>query len=246
MSESLNGKTALVTGGGRRIGREISLELARAGADVVVHVNASKDEGQLVVDEIRAMGRRAALVIADQGSVKEVERACREADAALGPISYLVNNAAIWPHTRLDETTQEDFDLAVSVNMRGPFFWARYLGPPMKARGHGAIVNIADVMAERPLTTCIPYCMAKAGIVSMTYALARALAPSVRVNAIGPGPIAFPTDYPSDSAAADIAKTLARREGEPNHVAHAVRFLCEHDYITGVFLPVDGGFRFGL
>ena len=82
MSESLNGKTALVTGGGRRVGREISLELARAGADVVVHVNASKDEGQLVVDEIRAMGRRAALVIADQGSVKEVERACRSASVS--------------------------------------------------------------------------------------------------------------------------------------------------------------------
>lgn len=243
---SLAGRTALVTGAGVRIGREIALELARAGADIVVHVNSSRARGEETLREVLAMGRRGHLVRADQGDTGAIARACEEARGALGAIDILVNNAAIWPHCRFEESTEADFDLAVSVNMRGPYFWARHLGPGMKARGWGAIVNIADVMAERPLTDCIPYCMAKAGIVCMTTALARALAPSVRVTAIGPGPIAFPVGYPEGESAKDIARTLARRQGHPADVARAVRFLCENEYITGVMLPVDGGFRHGL
>ena len=246
MNAGLAGRTALVTGAGVRIGREIALELARAGADIAVHVNGSMEQGAGTVREVGVLGRRACLVRADQGDPAQIERACRQAVDALGPIDILVNNAAIWPHCNFAESTQEDFDLAVSVNMRGPYFWTRHLGPQMKARGWGAIVNIADVMADRPLTDCIPYCMAKAGVVCMTTALARALAPSVRVTAIGPGPIAFPEGYPQGAAAQDIARTLARRQGHPADVARAVRFLCENEYITGIMLPVDGGFRHGL
>ncbi len=246
MTPALAGRTALVTGAGVRIGREIALELARAGADIVVHVNASEARGADTVREVQALGRRASLVRADQADTAAIERACHEAADALGPIDILVNNAAIWPHCAFGESTQEDFDLAVSVNMRGPYFWARHLGPQMKARGWGAIINIADVMADRPLTDCIPYCMAKAGVVCMTMALARALAPAVRVTAIGPGPIAFPEGYPEGAAAKDVARTLARRQGHPADIARAVRFLCENEYITGVMIPVDGGFRHGL
>jgi len=247
MSElPLSGETALVTGAGKRIGKAIALELARAGADVVVHVNSSRAEGEESAAEIRAIGRRAAVVVADQRDVAAIKRACDEAEAALGPVSLLVNSAAIWPHVDIAECTQEDFDLAIEVNLRGPFFWARYLGAAMKARGHGAIVSIADVTADRPWADSIPYCISKAGIISMTYGLAKALAPAVRVNAIGPGPILYPPDYPDALKQKDRDATLRGWEGSPEDIARAARFLLESPNVTGVFLPVDGGFRFGV
>jgi NAD(P)-dependent dehydrogenase (short-subunit alcohol dehydrogenase family) len=242
----LNGEIALVTGAGRRIGRAIALELACAGADVIVHVNASLDEGEAAATEIRALGRRAAVVQADQRDPAAIARACREAATALGPVSILVNNAAIWPRTPLDECSREDYDRALEVNLRGPFFWARELGPAMRERGGGAIVSLADVSADRPWPDSLPYCMSKAGIVAMTYGLARALAPAVRVTAVAPGPICFPADYTAAQAAADRAATLRGREGSPDDIARAVRFLCESRNITGIVLPVDGGFRFGI
>ncbi|MDX2175206.1 MAG: SDR family oxidoreductase [Candidatus Sumerlaeia bacterium] len=244
MAEELLGKRALVTGAGKRIGKEIALELARAGADLVVHVNSSPTEGEATAAAVRALGRRASVVRADQRDVAAVERACAEALAG-GPVDILVNSAAIWPHVELDSCAQEDFDLALEVNLRGPFFWARHLGPAMRARG-GCIVNIADVTADRPWADSIPYCMAKAGVVAMTYGLAKALAPKVRVNAIGPGPMIFPPDYPDDLKEKDLEATLLRREGSPADIARAVRYFAANDYVTGVFLPVDGGFRFGI
>lgn len=246
MDGKLTGRIALVTGAGRRVGRAIALELARAGADVVVHVNSSLAEGEQTAADIRALGRRAAVVRADQRSVAAIESACREAEAALGPIDLLVNCAALWPAVRLEQCTQEDFDLAIETNLRGPFFWARHLGPAMKARGFGAIVNIADVTADRPRNNCLPYEISKAGVVTMTYGLAKALAPEVRVNAIGPGPVMLPAEYPPELKGQDLAATLLGRVGGADAIATAVRFLFEHDFITGVLLPVDGGFRFGV
>lgn len=240
----LGGRRALVTGAGKRIGRATALELAAAGADVVVHVNRSMDEGREVVEEIRAMGRRSVLLQADQSDVAAIRRACDEAVEAMGGIDILVNNAAIWPEAVLDETTEEDFDLAINANLKGPFFWARYLGPPMKKAGWGVIVSLADVNTDRPSPRHLPYCIAKAGILAMTYGLAKALGPEVRVNAIGPGPMIFPDDYPEWKKDADREATLLGREGCGEDIARAVRFLCEHDYITGVLLPVDGGMRF--
>lgn len=244
--KTLLGEVALVTGAGKRVGREIALELARAGEDVVVHVNRSSEEGAATAAEVTALGQRSAVVSADQRDVAAIERACLSARDALGPVTLLVNSAAIWPHADPLACTQEDFDLAVEVNLRGPFFWSRFLGAEMKRAGHGAIVSIADVSTDRPWVDALPYCVAKAGIVSMTYGLAKAYAPEVRVNAVGPGPILFPPDYPEDRRAADRAATLRGTEGEPADIARAVRFLFESPNITGVLLPVDGGYRFGI
>ena len=245
-TRSLAGEVALVTGAGKRVGRAIALELARAGADVVVHVGRSVEEGRAVAAELEALGVRSAVVQADQRDVAAIRRACDEAEARLGPVSLLCNSAAIWPKVELDALEQEHFDLALEVNLRGPFFWARTLGARMKARGRGAIVSIADVSTDRPWVDSLPYCMAKAGVVSMTYGLAKALAPAVRVNAIGPGPILFPPDYPEQAKRRDRGATLRGREGEPADVARAVRFLMESPNVTGVLLPVDGGYRFGI
>lgn len=244
--KSLVGEVALVTGAGKRIGRAIALELAAAGAHVLVHVNSSRAEGEATIGEIEHAGGRAALLQADQRSVPAIEAACAEAPKFFGPVSILVNSAAIWPHCTLETTGQEEFDLAIEVNLRGPFFWARHLGLEMKRRGGGCIVNLADVDTDRPRLEGLPYTLSKAGVISMTYGLAKALAPQVRVSAIGPGPILFPPDYPQDRIDEDRRRTLRGREGKPEDIARTVRFLCESPNITGVFLPVDGGFRFGI
>lgn len=235
-----------MTGAGVRVGRAIALELARAGCDVAVHVNRSRGPGEDTAAEVEALGSRSAVVTADQRDVDAIRAACDAAEAQLGPIDWLVNSAAIWPQVDVERTTQEDFDLALEVNLRGPFFWAQTLGPRMRARGGGAIVSIADVSTDRPWVDSLPYCMAKAGVVSMTFGLAKALAPDVRVNAIGPGPVLFPPDYPAERAAADRAATLRGREGTAEDIARAARFLLEAENVTGVLLPVDGGYRFGI
>ena len=240
------GTRALVTGAGIRVGREIALELARAGCDVVVHVNRSRGPGDAVADEIRALGRKAHVVAADQRDVDAIRVACADAERALGPIDWLVNSAAIWPHVALEQTEQADFDLALETNLRGPFFWARTLGVGMRERGRGTIVNIADVSVDRPWVDSLPYGLAKAGVEAMTYGLAKALAPSVRVNAVAPGPVLFPPNYPEARVQADREATLRGREGSAEDIARAVRFLCESENITGVLLPVDGGYRFGI
>jgi len=243
---SLAGQVALVTGAGKRIGRAIALELGRAGADVVVHVKDSAGEGEGVVAELGEFGVRASVVVADQRDVAAVSAACESARAQLGTVTILVNSAAVWPRVDLDETGQEDFDLALETNLRGPFFWARHLGPEMVRAGGGCIVSIADVTADRPWADSLPYCMAKAGLISMTLGLAKALAPSVRVNAIGPGPILFPPNYGEAEKDADRSATLRGREGSPDDIARTVRFFAESPNVTGTFLPVDGGFRFGI
>jgi pteridine reductase len=240
------GKVALVTGAGKRIGKAIALALAEAGYDVAVHVNRSLVEGNAVAKEIEAMGRRAGVVQADQRSVESIERACQEASTRLGPVTCLVNSAAVWPQTTLESCTQEDVDLSLEVNLRAPFFWAKFLGLKMKELGGGVIINIADVSVDRPRIDGLPYEMSKAGVVTMTYGLAKALAPTVRVNAISPGPIVFPPGYPEEKKQAERDATLLGREGDEASIAKAVCFLAGHDYITGVVLPVDGGFRFGI
>ena len=242
----LEGRAALVTGAGRRIGRAVALHLARLGCRLAVHVGNSLDEGQALVDELRRAGRQAELFPADQRSVAEIEAACDAAEEAFGGIDLLVNSAALWPKAELESLTQEDFDLALEVNLRGPFFFARRLGLAMRARGRGAIVNIADVSGDRPLVDSLPYCAAKAGLVSITYGLAKALAPTVRVNAIGPGPILFPEGYPAEAAERDRRATLRGREGTPEDIAAAVVYLATAPNVTGVLLPVDGGYRFGI
>lgn len=245
MDPELQGRVALVTGAGRRVGRAIALDLGAAGADVVVHVNRSRGPGEEVAQELRALGVRAVVVAADQRDVDAIRAACAAAEQALGPVDLLVNSAATWPHADLASLTPEDFDEALEVNLRGPFFWALTLGRAMAARDGGAIVSLADVTTDRPDPAALPYALAKSGVVSMTYGLAKALAPKVRVNAIGPGPILFPEGYPEARAAADRAATLRGVEGRPEDVAAAVRYLAAAPNVTGVLLPVDGGYRFG-
>lgn len=240
MNSIPNPPVALVTGGPRRVGRAIALELARAGCDVAVHYHTSDDDARRTADDIRALGRRATLLKADLEDSAAAGSLPGRCAADLGRLDIVVNNAASF-----DEMSLESFDLArwnrtLAVNLTAPAVVAHHAAPLIQAGG--AIVNICDILAERPARNYIAYCAAKAGLVSLTHSLARTLAPRIRVNGVSPGIAAWPEHFTEDQKKALIARVPAQRAGTPDEVAAAVRFLAiDAVYVTGVVLAVDGG-----
>ena len=232
---------ALVTGAARRIGRAVSVGLAERGANVVVHYRGSCAEAGETTAQVEKLGRRAFAISADQSDWRAVEKCCGDVWERTGGIDVLVNNASIYRRTPLAAVTEKDWDEMLDTNLKGPFAFARFLGPRMKARGRGKIINVADVGAERVWPGYIPYCISKAGVVAMTRGLAKALAPQVQVNAIGPGAILWPDGAGEEQKRRVLAQVPLARMGSPVDIARAVLYLAENDYVTGTFLPVDGG-----
>lgn len=238
----LRGANALVTGGGHRLGRSIALALAQAGANVVIHYHSSEEKARATVDELRAFGVRADLIRADLSIVSEAERVVDEAAEQLGGLGILVNSAGIWGSTPLGTATQERWDELIATNVRAGFFATQRAAPYLK-QAHGAVVNIADVGVLRPWKNYTPYLVSKGAVVTMTEALAKDLAPEVRVNAIAPGPVLLPDDWTQEQAQQTIKTVLLKRLGSPEDIAQAALYLLSAPYITGVLLPVDGGQR---
>jgi pteridine reductase len=238
----LEGRTALVTGGALRVGRAIASSLGRRGANVGITYLTSEPEAGETVAELCRIGVRAHAIRCDQRDPASVAAAVREIEVALGPVDVLVNSAAIFRHTPFPEATVEDWDEHLEVNLRGPWLFCQAVGPAMRLRGTGAIVNMIDIAAERPYPGYLPYCISKAGLAAMTRGLAVALAPEVRVNGIAPGEVLWPDGFPEDQKAALLEKIPLRRIGSPEEVAAAVLYLTESsDFATGVILPLDGG-----
>jgi len=232
---NLTGKTALVTGAGKRLGREIALALARRGANIVVHYNTSIAEAQRVVKEIKALGVDAIAVKADQSNARQVRAAVKKA----GEIDVLVASAAVFRRTPFTSLTEEDWDFHIDANLKGPFLFALEAGKQMHA---GKIIFFADWAAMRPYRNYLPYLVSKAGIICLTKALAKELAPNIQVNAIAPGPVLLPDDFPAAEKRKVIKSTLVKRLGTPQDIVNSVLFLLEgSDFITGHVLVVDGG-----
>jgi pteridine reductase len=238
----LRGRWALVTGAARRVGRSIALALAERGANVVVHYNSSVDEARRTVDAIQALGVRAIAVQAELSRADDVARLAREAEERGGPIDVLVNNASNYLRVPFDQLTEAVWDASLDVNLKAPFLLAWHLGRAMKVRGHGRIVNLADWAGERPYNDYLPYCVAKAGVICLTKALAKALAPEVMVNAVAPGPVLPPEDLGEAERQGIVRATPLKRFGTPDDVARCVRFLAEEaGFSTGAVFLVDGG-----
>lgn len=238
----LRDKVVIVTGAARRVGRRIAVAMAEAGCDVVVHYRSSEAEAREVADAIRRLGRRATLVCADLDAPDAPRAIVEHAVAEHGRLDALVNNAASFPVTTIEDITHAAFTGILQTNLVGPVLLAAAAWPHFRKAGAGKVVNIADISAERPWSNYIAYCAAKAGLVNATKSLAAAMAPIVQVNAIAPGAAMFPEDKDAASRQAYIAKVPLRREGSPDDIARAVRFLlADGDYITGQVLAVDGG-----
>jgi NAD(P)-dependent dehydrogenase (short-subunit alcohol dehydrogenase family) len=241
VSSDLEGRRALVTGGAVRIGRTLSLALADMGLDVAVHYLTSAAAAEETASACRARGVRAVVVRGDLGSAAECARVVADAQAALGGIDVLVNSAANFLSAPFHETTEEQFDRALAVNLKGPFFCAQAVAPGMTARGFGRIVNMSDVAGLEPWPRFTAHSVAKAGVVMLTKSLAQALAPAITVNAIAPGTVLMPDGSSEAATQRSIEKTVLQRVGSPEDVAGALRYLLEAEYVTGHTLVVDGG-----
>jgi pteridine reductase len=228
-------KVALVTGGAIRVGRAIALELHAAGYTLAIHYNSSAKPAE----KLQAKLPGSTIHRANLANTDAIDALAAEVARAHRRIDLLVNSAAIFYPTPVGTVTQKQWDDLHHLNLRAPFFLAQAVRPFMPAGG--SIVNIADVGGTVPLAGFVPYGITKAGVISMTHGLARALAPDIRVNAVAPGPVLLPVYYDAKQRKRSIDQTLLKREGTAGDVARAVRFLAENDYITGVTLPVDGG-----
>jgi len=238
----LHERVALVTGGAHRLGRAIAIGLGQAGANVVVHYNRSADQARLVVQELELFGVQATAVGGDLSRVSEVERVVDTAVARWGRLDVLVNNAGIWGKTPIGTVTEQRWNELIDTNLRSAFFAAQRAAPALRTAG-GSVVNIADVGALRPWLNHTPYLISKGGIITLTEALAKDLAPHVRVNAVAPGPVLLPDDWTPEQAERATRNVPLKRLGRPEDVAQAVLYLARAEYVTGVVLPVDGGQR---
>jgi pteridine reductase len=238
----LAGQWALVTGAAKRVGRVIAHELATAGANVVVHYHHSATEADDAVRALGTLGVQAFAVQADLGQTDALRRLVADVETRTGGIALLVNSASNYLRTPFDAITESDWDASLDVNLKAPFLLAWSLGRAMRARGDGCIVNVADWAGERPYRDYLPYCVSKAGVIALTKALAKELAPVVRVNAVAPGPVLLPEDFSPAATAAVRKATPLGRIGTPDDVARAIRFLVEDAaFSTGSVLHVDGG-----
>jgi NAD(P)-dependent dehydrogenase (short-subunit alcohol dehydrogenase family) len=235
------GRRALVTGGAVRVGRAISLALGEAGYDVAIHFASSATAASEVADAIRNHGGRAATLEADLTQPREAEDLVSRTIDRLGGLDLLVNNAAIFPHARPEEVSIAEWDRVFELNARAPFLCSRAAAAEMLEGG--SIVNIADSGADEGWPGYAPYLASKAALVSLTRSLARAWAPSIRVNAVAPGPVVLPDSFGPEERAEAAARTALKRVGGAEDVAGAVLYLDRAEYVTGEVLYVDGGAR---
>jgi pteridine reductase len=240
-SDPLAGRRALVTGAGIRLGRAIAVALGQAGADVAVHHRSSSDGAEATAAEIRAAGRRAAVLSADLAKPDACRTLVRAAADALGGLDLLVHSAANFHRAPLAETDERLWDDAMNVNARAALLLVREAAPLLQS-GRGRVVLVSDLLATIPVRGYAAHSVSKAAVEGLVRALAIELAPEVSVNGVAPGTVLVPEGTPKDVAERWAREAPLRRNGDPSDVAQTVVFLCGGpSFITGQVVRVDGG-----
>lgn len=241
---TLEGKTALVTGGARRVGAAICRRLHAGGANLVVHCNRSVQEAQALVHEFNAARPGSAVLAqADLLDAGELPPLVRRAQSAFGRLDLLVNNASSFYATPVGAIDERSWKDIVGTNLKAPLFLSQAAAPALR-EARGAIVNIVDIHAERPLPDHLVYTVAKGGLLALTRALARELGPDIRVNGVSPGAILWPEGGAWQNEAERqriVAQVPLARTGEPGDIAGAVFYLATAPYVSGQIFAVDGG-----
>ncbi len=234
-------KTALVTGAAKRLGRAIALDLAAAGWDIAIHYNTSEADALTVAEAVRAAGRRTALLKADLAVEAETAALVDRARAELGPLTALINSASLFENDDWQSATRASWDAHMAANLRAPFVLCQAFARRLPTEMGGAIVNLIDQRVLKPTPQFLTYSLSKAGLHWLTTTLAQALAPRIRVNAVGPGP----TMRNERQSEADFARqrdaTILGCGAAPEDVCRAVRYLLEASAVTGQMIAVDGG-----
>jgi NAD(P)-dependent dehydrogenase (short-subunit alcohol dehydrogenase family) len=234
-------KAALVTGGARRVGREIALGLAREGWAVALHHNHSGDEAAAAVAEIRDAGGTAAAVQADLSDLASSRNLVAEASRKVGPLALLVNNASLFEHDEIETMTPESWAAHLDVNLRAPAILSQGFAAQLPQGTEGNIVNIVDQRVWAPTPRFFSYTVSKMALWDMTQILARSLAPAIRVNAIGPGPTLANARQTSDDFRKQLDATILRRGTSPAEIYAAIRFILSAPAMTGQMIALDGG-----
>lgn len=233
--------TVLITGSARRIGRAIALDLARHGWQVCVHYRRSAEDAVRLVEEIRALGGISAAIAGDLASEADVEQLIPACRAALGAPVCLINNASEFLLDTVETVTPATWDTHLDINLKVPVFLARALFLNLPDGAQGNVINIIDQRVWKLTPDFFSYTISKAGLWTATRTLAQALAPRVRVNAIGPGPVLKSIHQTEAEFAREAQSTLLGRGPTPEEIATAVRFILASPSLTGQMIALDGG-----
>jgi len=237
----LAGRVALVTGAGRRLGHAMAKGLAQRGMSLALHYNSSEAGARSLAEEIQRAGGRADCFPADLTDARAAENLPREVASRMGGLDVLVNSAAVMHRLSLEETSPEQWDAILDLNLRSVFFCTRGAVPALR-QSRGKVINLADLAGLEPWPGFAAHSISKAGVVMLTKVLARSLAPDITVNAIAPGAVLVPEDYTEEDRERLVRTTPLRRLGSPSDVVSALLYLLEGgDYVTGEVLVVDGG-----
>jgi NAD(P)-dependent dehydrogenase (short-subunit alcohol dehydrogenase family) len=244
MSQSLP-KHALVTGAAKRIGRAIALKLADLGFDLSLHCHKSRADAEALADEVRKLGVRASVVQADLAREEEVEQLIPQAVTVLGPLGVLVNNASVFERDEALSTSRELWDFHMETNLRAPFVLTQAFARHLPQDSLGTVINLIDQRVWNLTPHFTTYTLSKAGLWTLTRTLALALAPRIRVNAVGPGP-ALPSARQTQAEFDRQCQAMPLRRGtNPQEVAEAVAYLIAANAVTGQMIALDGGQHLG-
>ena len=236
-------KTIFITGAAKRIGKEIALCFSEMGWNIIIHYNSSKNDAQVLADEINGNNPDSAITVQGNLDVKEdVEKVINEVRDAFPTIDLLINNASTFYPTPIEDISEEHWDKLVGSNLKGPLFLIKGLKDKLK-ESKGSIINITDTNLSKGVANYSIYSAAKAGLESITKGLARELAPDIKVNAIAPGAMLEPPDvtWTEEQKNKVISSIPLNRMGSEKDISEAVKFLAESNYITGQIIKVDGG-----
>jgi len=237
--------TALVTGGARRIGRAIALALAEHGYDIALHYGTSRDAAEEVAAAITDKGRRTAIFAANLAEESATAALIPAAVAALGPVTCLVNNASVFERDEALSVTRESWDAHLETNLRAPFVLMQEFARHLPRAASGAIVNLVDERVWNLTPHFVSYTLSKAGLWTLTQVMAMALAPRIRVNAIGPGPTLPSSRQSAEQFARQSAGVPLKRGASPEEIAACVCFITEAAAMTGQMVALDGGQHLG-
>ena len=236
-------KTIFITGAAKRIGKEIALCFSEMGWNIIIHYNSSKNDAQVLADEINGANPDSAITVQGNLDVKEdVEKVINEVRDAFPTIDLLINNASTFYPTPIEDISEEHWDKLVGSNLKGPLFLIKGLKDKLK-ESKGSIINITDTNLSKGVANYSIYSAAKAGLESITKGLARELAPYIKVNAIAPGAMLEPPDvtWTEEQKSKVISSIPLNRMGSEKDISEAVKFLAKSNYITGQIIKVDGG-----
>lgn len=231
----------LVTGGAKRIGRAVAENLAAHGFGVVIHCNRSRDEAERLAATVKARGGRAAVVQADLTDMAAVDRLIASAEAALGPVSLLVNSASTFDNDSVADFGWEAWDRHFALHVKTPALLARNFAAALPAGMEGLIVNIIDQRVLKPTPQFFSYSLSKAALWAATRTMAQALAPRIRVNAIGPGPTLPSARQDETAFAAQLDGLILKHGPELAEFGATIRYLWEARSVTGQMIAIDGG-----